>query len=304
MKENNKKVSNQEQLCYVRESTLRKGKAVGQTVLDVYNGAFHFSVLPDKGMDIYTLSHKGDNISFISKNGLTNGEDDFMPAFPGGFLYTCGLEAIGRQPNLPMHGSYHNIPADNYSCECDGKDISISGAVRSSALFGRNIILKRTIKTQYGSSEIELTDVIQNEGFVSEKIIYLYHFNLGYPFLDEGTYIEADIKSTQGVTPFAEKRKKDMLVMTNPVDAEEQCFCHVPKAGDIRVISPNLKKSIRFCYDTKNLLHLIEWKSMVAGDYALGIEPACSPLVGERQYITLDAGKNIEISFKIKIKDF
>ena len=298
-----KKIANPEQLCYVRESALRKGKAAGQTILDVYNGVFHFTVLPDKGMDIYSLSHCGDNLSFISKNGLTNGEGDFMSAFPGGFLYTCGLEAIGRQPDLPMHGSYHNTSADNYSYECDGKDITVRGAVRSSALFGRNVTIKRIIKTRYGSDEIELSDFIQNEGYTTEKIIYLYHFNLGYPFLDEGTYIKADIKSTQGVTPFAETRKKDMLVMTNPIDAEEQCFCHEPNVGDIQVVCPKLKKSIRFYYDTKNLPHLIEWKSMVAGDYALGIEPACSPLVGERQYVTLKAGGSVEIKFKINVKN-
>ena len=52
-------------------------------------------MLADRALDIYDLRYRGENISFLSKNGLCAFGGAFENVFPGGFLYTCGLEKVG-----------------------------------------------------------------------------------------------------------------------------------------------------------------------------------------------------------------
>ena len=91
--------------------------------------------------------------------------------------------------------------------------------------------------------------------------------------------------------------------MTAPTDLQEQCFCHEISTGKIRIVSKTLKKSIEFLYDNKYLPYLTEWKCMAAGDYVLGIEPSTSSFIGERRYVKINADEQIEIKFKISVKD-
>ena len=45
-----------------------------------------------------------------------------------------------------------------------------------------------------------------------------------------------------------------------------------------------IKKSVSINYDKEKLPCLVEWKSMVSGDYALGIEPSTTSLVDNFSY--------------------
>ena len=65
-----------------------------------------------------------------------------------------------------------------------------------------------------------------------------------------------------------------------PVDGgEEQVFFHQAR-GDadgwvtVSVYNPRLNIRAKLRYNKRELPNLIQWKSMVSGDYALGLEPA------------------------------
>jgi hypothetical protein len=112
----------------------------------------------------------------------------------------------------------------------------------------------------------------------------LYHFNFGYPLLDE---------SSRFIVPAVKTRQRDhegydgndsYKTFSTPVDGKaEEVFYHQAAAGEdgfTHAILYNDKLDLGACitYDTRKLNNLVQWKSMKSGDYALGIEPAnCVP---------------------------
>jgi hypothetical protein len=273
---------------FMRESELSHGKGKGATLLDVDNGRLRFTVTPDTGMDILDLTYRGDNFAYRCKNGYTTGAypHDFAARFPGGFLYTCGLEAVGAQEGLPMHGSFHRIPADNFSATDGADTLEICGLIRDSVQFGRHLTLHRVLQTAPGSSQILLTDTVKNCGAVTTPYVIMYHFNLGYPFLDAGTRISAPIIASEPVSDWARENLATALIMTAPNEPVEQCFTHTlaaPDDGMVTVAVENFsqRRRVKFTYDAHQLPYFNEWKSMLVQDYALGIEPATTPLRGK-----------------------
>ncbi len=71
--------------------------------------------------------------------------------------------------------------------------------IRQSALFGEQLSLIRRIEADAGGQEIRLIDTVTNLGFDTTSHAILYHVNLGYPLLDGGAKLWADIEAS----PFA-----------------------------------------------------------------------------------------------------
>jgi hypothetical protein len=299
------KISNVEQLCSVYEYEYRKGKAKGETIIAVSNGALDFTLTPDSGLDIYNMRHKGVNIAFLSKNGMTKNTANgtFAQRFPGGFLYTCGLDAIGVTQGHVQHGTYHSLPCSDYRVFNDGFELRIEGSVETSALFGSCLKTYRTIKTSYASNKIEIIDSIKNEGFKDDNYVLLYHFNIGYPMLDEGVTIDADILKTEGTTLYAEEHKADALKMCDAALPDELVFCHTVSNGKILVMNKELGKRIIFTYEADKLPWFTEWKSMQPGDYCLGIEPATSSFIRARQYKKLKPGESVSYQLSAEFQE-
>lgn len=295
----NKKINNFEQLCSVRKIKLLDGYE--NNALLVENGCLSFILLIDNCLDIYKLSHKGCNISFISKNGLMLNNGDFAASFPGGMLYTCGLDVIGNR--VPMHGKIHNIPAKINYIKCENNEIEIQADIRQTGLFSTNLLLRRTIKTAYNSGKIVVENKLINEGFSDANYCVLFHMNMGYPFLDEGVKISCDVISTTPRTLFAKSKINDCFNITDAIDEEEQVFFHKVKTGNVTVTNEKLKKSVTFSYDKNVLPELIEWKSMVPQDYALGIEPSTTTLEEEFKLNILKAKDTVDFDIVIDIKD-
>ena len=267
------------QLCSVKRVRFEGGRADGERAILVDNGVLSFTVLESRAMDLYDFRCRGENIAFLSKNGLCGFQGGFDDVFPGGMLYTCGLDTVGGRA-LPVHGKLHNLPAEVERIFCDGEHICLEGSVRQSGLFGENLVLRRTIRTEYGSGKVTIGNEVVNEGANVAEYCLLFHMNLGYPFLDEGVFIEAPISSTQPRTAWAAEHAKNCLRMGAPAEGEEQVFFHTVERGNIRVVNPAKGLAVKFAYDSSMLPHFIEWKSMAAGTYALGIEPSTTTLDG------------------------
>ena len=148
------------------------------------------------------------------------------------------------------------------------------------------MVLRRTIETRYGEASITVTDEIENQSYRPEPLMLLYHINLGYPLLDEGTEI---LLPTRSVTPRDETSRgheNRWNVMDAPKDNEpEYVFIHEPIADEqgrvvVCVLNEKLGLGLRLTYTAANLPRFMEWKSTASGDYVVGLEPANSAVYG------------------------
>ena len=90
-----KKISNLQQIASVRRYTITEGVSKDLKVIDCDNGKIRFLLNESKALDIMQVYYKGENVSFISKNGFTSREINFLNRFEGGMLYTVGLDSAG-----------------------------------------------------------------------------------------------------------------------------------------------------------------------------------------------------------------
>ncbi len=291
------------QVFGIKEHILSGGKAKGIKAFDVKNGSgLEFTVLADRGLDIAGLSFKGINCSYISKAGFiapeyyeSNGIG-FLRSFTAGFLTTCGLRNVGSPceengESFPIHGRISNTPAEEVCANTEWIDgvpvLTVSGSMREARLFGENLILGRHISCKYGENKILLRNTIENSGFKREALMLLFHFNLGYPLLDENSVL---VTPTARLTPRDEEAIKGAAIssQSQPPTANyaEQVFYHDLNADSkgntsVALINQKLEIGVALHYNKNQLFNFTQWKQMGEGDYVMGMEP-CNCYVGGR----------------------
>ncbi len=287
------RVGDLSQVFGARESRICSGPGTGVRQIEVRNGRMSFTVLPDRAMDIAELSYAGVNLSYMSKTGIADSRfnsDDrhFFRTFHAGLMTTCGLRNVGSPVEdsgeyFGIHGRISNIPASEVSVvtsfEDDGTPVmNISGTVREAAFFGENIVLRRTIRTRYGSPRIEVFNTVENEGFRDEILMFLLHCNVGYPLLDACTRFIAPAVSTEPRDEDARAGADRWTYMDAPTpEYREQVFYHtLPEASDVRVgfVNPSLALGLCLSYNTADFPLLGEWKQMGQGEYVAAMEPS------------------------------
>ncbi|MEG1516128.1 MAG: aldose 1-epimerase family protein [Clostridia bacterium] len=286
---------NIQQLAGVTRTQLTEGNGEGAHLIEVRNGSgLEFSVLESRCMDIYTMSYKGIPLNFLSKNGLfyplrylpTDAEDT-QKHLTGGLLYTCGTTNVGRDcveagKKQVCHGRIKAMSATNTSARGvwrgDNYEMEVYGEVRETTLFEENVALRRSIRTEFGIPVLRMTDVIENEGFAEQAFMYMYHLNLGFPLIDEQTVI---CVSPSTITARDEEMKKYMhkycKIDKPEYPGHEVCLMHdFPEKKQMVTGVINRKLGIGFYIkqDTHVMAYLHEWKTNIAGAYALGLEPA------------------------------
>lgn len=290
-----------QQLAYVRPVTFGEGKAGGMKAFSVKNGPLQFTVAADKCLDIAEVQFCGHNMNFLAKPGLMGRSlDDFNGAeavrsIMGGMLFTCGLRNIcapcymeGREH--PMHGRMRTAPAEHVGADAcwagDDYVLSISGEMREAELFGENLLLRRKITTRFGENSIYIEDQIINEGFRTEPMMLLYHINAGYPFLSEEAEIVLPTKKVVPRDEAASPHTGNFHRMEPPKAGEpEYVFLH-EMAADKRgntfgaIINPGLGIGLKLDYNVRELPYFMQWKSIAAGDYVVGLEPANASVYG------------------------
>lgn len=302
-------VGSAQQLMSVRPVVYQEGRAEGLGAYEVKNDRLSFSVMKDKCLDIAEVSWKGCHISFLSKPGLagrnhydTHGAEA-QRSIMGGMLFTCGFENIcapcvvdGKE--YPMHGRIRTTPAEHVGADAfwtDGEKpqykINISGEMREAELFGENMTLRRSIETIYGIPEIIIKDCITNESFREEPMMLLYHFNVGYPFLNEHCEMILPTKEVIPRDAVAEKQVGMWNRMGKPIDHEPECvFLHqlvADKDGNTfaAVINEHLGIGLKIQFNQKYLPYFMQWKSEASGDYVVGLEPANSSVFGKKYHL-------------------
>ena len=296
------RISNFQQVASIRRYTLSEGREKGLDVLDCDNGKIRFLLNVSKACDIMQLYHEGQNISFISKNGFTKRETPFLRRFEGGMLYTCGLDSVGGRDGFELHGTLHNIPAEIIRAECNENGITVEAIIRDTALFGKNLVLKRKIFTAIGGDSVTLEDTLVNEGYKTEEYCLLYHINVGYPMLDDGVKVIADVESYTPRTAWAKQNEATMYEMNaSTPNQEETCYFLNLKKPEITLVNGKIGKEFTVSYSGDTLPCFVEWKSMASGDYALGLEPCTTELDNRFAYKTIEVGEKIKFFVYISI---
>jgi galactose mutarotase-like enzyme len=228
----------------------------------------------DNALDIVWAKYKGVNLSFLSKNGLNDGKRDFTDNFEGGFLYTCGMDNVSScVAGKPIHGSLHYQQCDGAQAYVSGDKVIVYGTVAERALFGKNLLLKR--RYEITENSLTILDTVLNDDYKDTEYVLLYHINYGYPFLDECLEMDIPARKSEPLTKIAKKRKDEMFRITAPIDGgDEDVYYHTLEKGRVRLNNPKQGVGVEMLYDLNDFPVTLEWKSMISGDYALGIEPS------------------------------
>ena len=143
----------------------------------------------------------------------------------------------------------------------------------------KNLVLRRTIETTYGSREIVFTDEIENQGFEDQPLCFLYHCNAGYPFLVPGLRVVMPSIFCGPRDADAKAGAAAWNVMEEPVEhAPEQVFQHelaADRNGNTFAAFVNDELQIGLCirFEKSVIPYLTQWKSTAAGDFAMALEP-------------------------------
>lgn len=267
----NKRISNKKQIMSAYEMQFQNGAEAGKRGVLVQNGALEVFFNVSNALDILWVKYKGQNISFLSKNGLHAPIGEFSADFEGGFLYTCGLNTIGRcVENAYTHGTLHLHVADGLRITEDGDKLIVSADVRHSELFGEELILQRAYEVY--ANKLVIRDTLVNVGYCDAEYALLYHINFGYPFLDENLKMNIPCKK---VVPWDEAWANHAYnTFDVPTDNRpEEGYYLYPENG-VELINEALDITCRLHYSTDAFPVTWQWKAMTSGTYALGIEPA------------------------------
>jgi galactose mutarotase-like enzyme len=253
------------------------------------------TILPDRGMDLGAVWYRGMPLAWLSPTGFWpqgGVRDDWFSAFGGGFMTTCGLENVGRAcedegVSYPQHGSIGSLPAEWTRCDAGFEDgryrVRVEGAVRQARVFGHNLVLHRVYTAWLGEGRLEVEDRLTNEGYAPAPYVILYHVNLGFPLVDDGTRLAFPPGPVIPRDGDAELGLAAVERVDAPVPGmREQVFLRTP-TGDravVRVENPRLGLGLDIAYVPNELPKLWQWRMLAEGTYVIGIEPSNTTVLG------------------------
>ena len=290
--------SNLSAMYGARRISLEDGKASGMKAVEVRTAAgMRCLFSEERCLDLMELDFKGTGLGFLCKNGIVSNAyaepaaNDFWRYWTGGMLATCGLRNTGEGctvdgEKFPQHGHIGLMPASNVGICVDEENITVTGTMRESAMFGHCLEMKRTISIPVSGAQVRIEDEVRNLTANPEPLFLLYHFNFGFPFLSEALELCFPEGETRARDENAARHMEEHTRIAAPVNNEaEQCYFHLARDtnAEVRLTNRSLGMTARLRYDTGNLPILTQWKSMRAGDYALGIEPGTSLIRGRAE---------------------
>ncbi|MEP7088880.1 MAG: aldose 1-epimerase family protein [Nocardioidaceae bacterium] len=284
------------QVARVESLVETDGPGRGTRRLRVVNGGgLELDLLPDRALDIGAATYDGVPLAWLSSTGFA-GPGAYEPAgrgwlrtFGGGLLTTCGLDSFGPPADdedgvAGMHGRIGRLPAQVTRAEASLEGITVSGVVRQTAVFAENLVLRRTISTDIGSSAFRVQDNVTNEGSSVSPHMVLYHVNLGWPLLDEGSVVEIPHAAVEPRDADAASGLRRRYDVGAPVPGfREQVFIHHAASEHVATVTNEargLRLTLRY---SETLPALFQWKMTAPQHYVLGLEPANTPEIQGRE---------------------
>lgn len=320
-------IGNISQIGGTQKLMVDEGKGKGTSIIRVRNGnGLDFSVVPDRGLDIFDIHFEGIQLAWISRNGMVANSffDDsgagWLRSFGGGMLTTCGLRNVGppeddAEEHFGLHGRISGIPARhvNTSENWDNGqlEIEVSGEISETNIFGEELVIRRSYSVSSLHNTIELHDRITNHGSTAQQLMLLYHMNWGYPLITPATSL--DLKPSSVVMRDKDQSELDQWgTFLKPTQGynERVYFFDMKPDDDGKVYyqleNNTLKKGVRVSWKKDQLPLFTEWKMMGKGDYVLGLEPGTTLPIGRKktrdqeQTEFLESSETKEISLKIQ----
>ena len=248
-----------QQAAYVRPIEYQEGRAHGLKAIEVKNGPLRFVSMADRALDICQFEYRGENLTFLSKPGLN------------GRIRTTPAEHVGSDAHWTAEGDYV---------------LEVSGEMREAELFGENLVMRRRITSVYGQPSITVEDEVTNESFRDEPLMWMYHCNFGWPLLAEGAEV---VIPSRKATPRDETTAADTTpwneIQAPEANRPESVYLHELAADEngrsfAAVVNRKLGLGVVIDFDASLFPYFMEWKSMGAGDYVVGLEPSNSSVHG------------------------
>lgn len=304
------KISNSAQLGGIETSVLDNGVGRGVRIAWINTGTgLRYKVLIDRAMDISDAFYNQYSLAWLSHGGITAPQPfsdkgiDWLRTFNGGLLTTCGLTHVGGPEydsygERGIHGHISNIPAEIESIiqpdpRMGKMEMSITGIIRETRIFGPSLTLRRTISSTLGKANIYIHDEVINYGNTPAPLMVLYHFNFGYPLVDERTEIlwegtweprfgaeNAKIfregNSFKTCPPPIDDHLSsgEEVVLIDPIsDDEDRCSCGL--------YNPKINLKVALNFNKKQLPTLTNWQHWGKNEYVTGLEPGTNHPIGQ-----------------------
>ncbi|MDE1177475.1 MAG: aldose 1-epimerase family protein [Edaphobacter sp.] len=301
-----RRVGRLSQVGGVSSFTHAEGRAKGTATLRVRTEAgLEFWVVPDRGMDLYEASFRGQSLCWHAPQGMvhpaysSNRGLEWLKTFAGGLLTTCGLTAAGAPSTdegeaLGLHGAISTTPAEQvgWSETWDGEDCRfvVKGLLREASVHGPNLRMERTISTSLRSSSLEIEDIVTNDGVRTTPLMLIYHFNFGYPLLTERSQMYAPSSIAHPIDDLSRKSVKTWAGFEAPVQGQpERVYFHEMRPDEQGWVSVVLVQDrerpdfgIRLSYDAASLPEFVQWKMTGENHFVLGLEPANCRTLGRK----------------------
>jgi hypothetical protein len=304
------KISSHSQLGGIETSVIDNGAGRGNRIAWINTGTgLRYKVIIDRAMDIAHAFYNQHSLAWLSHTGSTSPQPfsdkgiDWLRTFGGGLLTTCGLTHVGGPESdgfgeRGLHGLISNIPAEIESIIqpdlVEGKlEMSITGIIKETKIFGPSLELKRTISGTLGQPVIKIHDEVINRGNSAAPHMILYHFNFGWPLVDEGSELiwKGEWKSRFGENNHKIFREgQNFRTCPPPLDehsgaGEEVAFIDITpdSSGNCTcgVHNPQIGIALALRFKKNQLPWLTNWQHWGKGEYVTGLEPGTNPPVGQ-----------------------
>jgi hypothetical protein len=304
------KISNTAQLGGIETYVIDNGAGRGTRVAWINTGAgLRYKVIIDRAMDIGDAFYREHSLAWLSHTGITNPQPfshrgiDWLRTFGGGLLTTCGLDHVGGPEadaygDRGLHGLVSNTPAEIESIiQPDPRDrkfdMSITGSIKHTQIFGPSLELKRTISGTLGHPTIRIHDEVINRGNTPAPHMLLYHCNFGFPLVDEGTRLiwkGAWTSRDNNTNNRIFRNGNDFRRCPAPIDAhlgsgEDAAFIDITpddsgycKCG---LVNKQLGLAVTLGFLKAGLPWLTNWQHWGKGEYVTGLEPGTHPPIGQ-----------------------
>jgi hypothetical protein len=304
------KVSNPAQLGGIETSVLDNGSGRSTRIAWINTGTgLRYKVVIDRAMDIADAFFNQHSLAWLSHVGVTSPQPfsdrgiDWLRTFTGGLLTTCGLTHVGgpeqdQYGQRGLHGHISNSPAEIESIiqpdPAAGRlDMSITGRIKETRVFGPSLELRRTISATLGQPTIRIHDEVINRANTPAPHMLLYHFNFGWPLVDEGTDIiwrgswtTGDSERNQEIfregnnfrqcpAPMESHSGTGEAVAIIDIEADSSGQC---VAG---LHNSRLGIALALRFQKSQLPWLSNWQHWGKGEYVTGIEPGTHPPIGQ-----------------------
>ena len=306
----NGKISNPAQLGGIETSVLDNGVGRGTRIAWINTGTgLRYKVVIDRAMDIADAFFNQYGLTWLSHSGITSPQPfsdkgiSWLRTFGGGLLTTCGLSHVGGPEKdaygeRGLHGEISNTPAEIESIiqpdPVAGKmDMSITGIIKTTPIFGPSLELRRTISGTIGQPSIRIHDEVINRGNTPAPHMLLYHCNFGWPLVDQDSHIvwQGDWRPRYAEGSHEIFREgQNFRKAPAPLDAhlgtgeESVVIDPTPDSAGLcgcGIYNPGIGVAVELRFHKKQLPWLTNWQHWGRNEYVTGLEPGTNAPMGQ-----------------------